>query len=199
MVSCAALSRAAVAIGIGASVLAGCAAPEQQMNLMATKRNLAKFISAAQDEAACSAAAGANPAYAPLRPHMPWEDIGQASLSQMTDQSHATDEEIAALDTLNRALAQCRNQLLAVTQSTLPSFGPLIEHGRDQDDAVFVKLAERKITWGDAVMALKANRTALRSDVIANAEKVDSNLDKMQQNQINRRTTLLSSVIRIIP
>jgi hypothetical protein len=106
---------------------------------------------------------------------------------------------VVSLDAWNRAINFCRARLLATTDAILPGFGPLIERGRDEDDAVFVRLAQQKIGWGDAVMALKTNRTKLHGDIIAKADQVDAELNRMQQDQLDRQTTLLSSAIRILP
>ncbi len=48
-------------------------------------------------------------------------------------------------------------------------------------------------------MRLKSNRTELRARLIARADQVIAEIDKLQQEQLNRRTTILSSVIRILP
>jgi hypothetical protein len=149
---------------------------------------------------ACRAAAAAKPGYAVLAPHMPLDDIGLATLQQMIAPARATSDDIAALEAWVRDVNTCRESLmLKVSESALQSFGPLVERGRDADDAVFVKLAQRKITWGEAVVALRVNRTKLRADVIASGRQVVAEIDKAQQQQLNRRADILNAVIRTLP
>jgi hypothetical protein len=78
---------------------------------------------------------------------------------------------------------------------------PAIELGRpvDEDDATFVQLAEYKVTCGKSVMQLRRNSMELHADLIARAGQVLAELGKLQQEQINRRATILSSIIRILP
>jgi hypothetical protein len=191
--------RRAGSAAVAVALLSGCAFPSQTANLYAAKRDLAFFRSAAQQAVTCRAAATANPRYAILAPHVDLNDVGTTTLPQMIDPALATPAETAALHAWAREVNTCREQLLVSVESTLPSFGPLIERGRDDDDAIFVKLAEHKISWGEAVVALKTNRTNLRGDIVAKADQVDANFNKLRQDQLNRRADLLSSAIRILP
>jgi hypothetical protein len=130
---------------------------------------------------------------------MPLADIATVSLPQMTNPRLASEDEIAALDTWIDDLNACRGQLLEVTYATIPSLGPIIEEARNEDYLAFVKLARRRQTWGETVMRLMSNRTKLRADVIARVDQVIGTVGEMQQEQLNRRSAILSSVIRILP
>ena len=88
---------------------------------------------------------------------------------------------------------------MKVTYNTLPSFGPIIEAARDEDDATFVQLSEQRVTWGEAVKRLKRNRTTLRANLTARADQVLAELGKQEQEQLNRRATIFSSIIRALP
>ena len=164
-----------------------------------TELDLQRFVAATNDAIACRATAAQNPRYRILDERMALTDIGSASLPQMTDPALATRAQILALDAWSHDLNACREQLLQVTYNTLPSFGPIIEAARDQDDATFVQLAERKVTWGKAVMQLKRSRTTLRADLTGRADQVLAEHGKQEQEQLNRRATILSSIIRILP
>ena len=161
--------------------------------------DLQRFVVAAQDAVGCRATAARNPRYLVLDRHMPLADVGSASLPQMLDRTLATGAEVSALDAWDHDVNACRERLLQVTDRTLPSFGPIIEASRDADDAVFVKLAQHRLTWGEAVMRLKDNRTKLRASVVDRADQVTAELGRAQQEQLGRRTAILSSVIRILP
>jgi hypothetical protein len=177
---------------------AACVAPAQ-LEIRNAELDLQRFVAATNDAIACRATAAQNPRYRILDERMPLTDIGSASLPQMADPSLATRAQIPALHAWSHDLNACREQLLQVTYNTLPSFGPIIEAARDQDDATFVQLTERKVTWGEAVMRLKKNRTTLRADLTARADQVLAELGNQQQEQLNRRATILSSIIRVLP
>jgi hypothetical protein len=179
-------------------VAAACAAPSQ-LEIRNTELDLQRFVAATNDAIAWRATAAQNPQYRSLDERMPLTDIGSASLPQMTDPGLATRAQISALDAWSHDLNACREQLLQVTYNTLPSFGPIIEAARDRDDATFVQLTERKVTWGEAVMRLRKTRTTLRADLTAHADQVLAELGKQEEEQRNRRATILSSIVRVLP
>jgi len=187
------------AVAAALLMLGACAGPAQIARVQAGQDSLQRFVAATQEALACRAAAAANPRYADIRRHMPLGDAGEATLPQLLDPSRATKEEVVALAAWVADSNACRQRLLQVADGTFPSFGPIIEAARDQDDVVFVRLADRELTWGQAVIHLRRNGTKLRHDLIARADRVAADIDKMQQEQLNRRTTILSSVIRILP
>jgi hypothetical protein len=177
-------------------VVAACAGPSQ-LERRNIGLDLQRFVAAANDALACRTTAAQNPRYPILDERMQLTDIGSASLPQMTDSGLATWAQILALDAWSRDLNRCPEPLLQATYNTLPCFGPIIEAARDEDDATFVQLTEQKVAWGNAVMQLKRNRTRLRADLTARADQVLAELGK--QEQLNRRATLLSSIIRTLP
>jgi hypothetical protein len=179
-------------------VAAACADPSQ-LKMRDIQVDLQRFVAATNDAVACRAAAAQNPRYRMLDEHMPLTNIGSASLYQMANPYLATRAEISALDAWSHDLNACREQLLDITNNTLPSFGPIIEAGANEDDATFVQLAEHKLAWGEAVMQLRINSTKLRAALITRADQVLGELAKLEQEQLNRRTTILSSIIRIFP
>jgi hypothetical protein len=170
-----------------------------QLEIRNSELDLQRFVVATNDAIACRTAAAQNPRYRILDERMPLTDIGSASLPQMTDPDLATRAQILALDTWSRDLNRCREPLLQATYNTLPSFGPIIEAARDEDDATFVQLTEHKVTWGKAVTQLKRNRTTLRANLTAGADQVLAELGKQEQEQLNRRATIVSSIIRTLP
>lgn len=185
------------ALAVALPLVAACGAA-QFVAPYATQANLQRFSTAAQEAVACRAAAARNTRYRILERRLPLADIGSASLVQMTDPEFATPSEIAALDAWTSDLTVCRERLLTVTSDTLPAFGPIIEASRDDDDATFVELAQHKLSWGKAVMRLKQTRTKLRSTLLAHADQVTGESRRLEQEQLNRRVKLLSTVLDIL-
>lgn len=180
-------------------LISACSSPAEQAAVQGTQDDLQRFVAATEDALKCRAEVSARPRYRLLLQRLPLTDLGTATLPQMTEPDFATPEEISTLDGWTRGVNACRQQLLQAAEATFPICGPAIEVARDNDDAVFVKLAERKLTWGQAVMQLKVNRTKLRADLFARADQFVSELGKLQQAEWNRRATILSSIIRILP
>lgn len=178
-------------------VLAGCGA-SQAFAPYATQADLQRFAATAHASVDCRAAAARNPRYRILDRRMPLADIGAASLGQMTDQDLATNGEVAALAAWTAELNACRAPILQVANETFPAFGPIIEAARDDDDAILVDLAQRKLPWGKAVLRLKGTRTKLRADLIAHSDQVLGESRRLQQEQLNRRVKLLSTVLDIL-
>ncbi len=180
-------------------LLAACTNPEHDAQVQALDTALRGATVATQEAIGCRARLAQEPRFRMLQRRMPLTDIGSATLPQMADPAHATLEEIVALDAWSRGLNTCRERLLQALNTTLPSLGPIVEASRDDDAAAFVALAHRRSTWGDTVVRLMKNRTKLRAALIDQANQTVADISKLQQQQFNRRTTILSSVIRILP
>lgn len=179
-------------------VLGACGLDEAAKTLH-TENSLRRFRDATQDAVECRTAVARNPQYRILDRRMPLIDIDAASLWQMAELELATKGEILALNAWISDLKPCRDRLIRVVIITLPSFRPIFEAGWNDDEAVFVKLTNHKIGWGEALMALKSNATKLQTAVISHAEQVLADLEKQEEAQISRRTAILSSVIGKLP
>jgi hypothetical protein len=191
------------ACAVAMALLGACVGSESRSQMKAQKvqaqENLQRFRAAAEQAVHCRAAAAGNSRYQGLNEHMPLADLDDATLSQMTDKTFATDSEIAALDSWTRDVNRCLEPLLHEANATIPSFGPILEASWNGDTAVFVKLAHREMTWGEAVIRLKSNRTKMRADLIARADQVSAQISKVDQTEYNRSTSIITSVIGIVP
>jgi hypothetical protein len=88
------------------------------------------------------------PAAAPLRVHEPF-NVNDATLSQLADNSFATEAEIASVSAVHPRLRACQNEFLAQVAKLAPTFAPLFAKSyRDSDDDT-VALIQRQMTWGD--------------------------------------------------
>lgn len=188
------------ALGVLAVLLLGaCTDQEQKAQVQALDTALQRARTATQEAIDCRAHLAQESRFRILERRMPLMDIGSATLPQLADPAHATAKEIVALDAWSRDLNTCRERLLQALNTTLPSLGPIVEASRDDDAAAFVALAHQRSTWGDTVAQLMKNRTKLRAALIDQANQTVADISKLQQQQFDRRTTILSSVIRILP
>lgn len=191
--------RSVAILGLVVVLLGACTSQEQKAQVQALDSALLRARMATREAVDCRDRLAQAPRYRVLAQRMPLTDIGAATLPQMADPGLATREEIAALDDWTRNLNICRERLLLAIDTALPSLGPIIEAARDDDAAAFVALAHHRLTWGATVMRLMKNRTKLRAALIAQANRTVTDISRLQQQELDRRTTILSSVIRILP
>ncbi len=185
------------ACAVVVALLSACESlPRSQMN---AQNNLRRFRAAAQHAVQCRAAAARKPSNQVLNEHMPLTDLDNATLTQMVDKKLATNSEIAALGSWTGDVNRCLEPLLREANVTIPSVGPIIEASWNSDTAVFVKLAHRQVTWGEAVISLKSNSTKMRADLIARGDQVAAEIGKLEQAQYDRRTAIITAVIGILP
>jgi hypothetical protein len=191
------------ACAVAIALLGACADSESRSQMKAQKmqaqEDLRRFRDAAQQAVHCRAEAAQNSRYQVLSEHMPLTDLDDATLSQMTDKNFATDSEIAALDAWTRDMNRCLEALVREANATIPSFGPVVEASWNDDTVVFVKLAHREMTWGEAVIRLKSNTIKMRADLIARADQVSAQISKVDQTEYNRSTSIITSIIGLLP
>jgi len=188
---------------VAIALLGACADSESRSQVKAQKmqaqEDLRRFREAAQQAVHCRAEAARDSRYQVLSEHMPLTDLDDATLFQMTDKEFATESEIAALDAWTRDMNRCLEALVREANATIPSFGPIVEASWDSDTVVFVKLAHREMTWGEAVIRLKSNTIKMRADLIARADQVSAQISKVDQTEYNRSTSIITSIIGILP
>lgn len=186
------------ALAVTVPLLGACSGSVWQSE-RSTENSLRDFRAAAQRATECRALAARNPRYHILQEHMPLTDIQAATLSQMASQKFATKDEISALGYWTSDLNACLEPLLQKADATIPGIGPILEAWWDDDNVVFVKLVHHQVTWGEVVVRLRSNRTKMRANAIARADRVSEDISKMELAQFNRRTAIVSSVIGILP
>jgi hypothetical protein len=148
---------------------------------------------------ACRAVIAAKPRYALLAAHMPLDDIDRSTLLQMTDQQLITDAERAALFAWNQELRTCSDAALATAMRSLPVFAPIIMEARAENDAILALLAERKLTWGAAVVRLRTNRARALGKVADRATEMIVQSTRAEQTELARRTSVLNALIGTLP
>lgn len=193
------IGRIVLAAGLMTASLDACSPMSESAAIESYLNSVAQFRIAADKAVACRNAAAESPRYQVLFRHVPLADIDAASLRQMADRSFATGEESALLGGWIESLNHCTRPLLQATAVTLPNLGPIIEASLNNDDAVYVGLVQHRLAWGEAVLRLKSNRTKMRAELLAGADRILEQSIERQQGTLNRRANLLSSVIRIIP
>jgi hypothetical protein len=155
---------------------------------------------AAQQVQECRATAAGKPEYHMLRTHIPLADIDQADLGQMADVRLISPPEIVMLADWSRDIQQCRNEVVdAATRSNLAGYIPIVLADWDRQDSIVVQLVQRKIPWGEAVLRLKASRTALLAGISEETDRRGSAVTRSAEAARSNRAALLNALVRLVP
>ena len=190
--------RRVVVPGVAVLLLVGCSNALSQSRLQA-QDNLRRFRAAGQREINCRAAAARNPHYQILRQDMPLTNFAAITLSEMSNQNFATKNEILALNSWTSDINACLEPFIQETDATIPSIGPIMEASWNDENVVFVRLAHHRMKWGEAVTVLRTDKIKLRSDLIDRADKVSEELSRIELARFNRRTSVITTVLGILP
>jgi hypothetical protein len=181
----------------GLSALAACHSVTTGMAPVETVAPTVLATSRAAD--ACRAEIAAKPRYVLLAVHMPLDDIDRSTLAQMSDQQLITDAERAALFAWNADLRTCSDAALATSMRAVPAFAPIIMEARAENDAILALLAERKLTWGTAVVRLRTNRAHALGKVADRATDLIVQIARTEQAEEARRISVLNALIGTLP
>jgi len=126
-------------------LLAGCLTAAQRQVVAIAQ------VAKAQNEKtmACLQKITTNPAYEPLAKHAPLDSRINPTLTQLSDRSVTTDDEIQLINIIHNEIASCREQAIEGLMPVLPGIIPIIVRGYHEGDLITVDLMERKITWGE--------------------------------------------------
>jgi hypothetical protein len=147
----------------------------------------------------CRSSVSGTPEYRTLAPHMPLVDVNEATLTQMTDTSLASRDDFYVIADWQRDIRACRARLLEVIEREDPLYIPIVLTGWNNDDEVLVLLAQRKLTWGDAVMRLRVNRAETLTKVADQLSRSMAQLNQEREAALSRRVSFINAVLKAIP
>jgi hypothetical protein len=172
-----------------ALLLTGCAtAAQRQYQTMAAGNR--EIIAQAKS---CTAEIYNAPEAAGLRRHSPL-DPREATLTQLSDLSLPTKEEVAAILMLHPRLQACRKAILDGLLNTTPSIIPILakEYAAADDDTI--ALVQRKLPWGERMRRARDRVVALQSALQVEAQRVVSGLEQSHQAELSRRQAALNAM-----
>ena len=100
---------------------------------------------------ACTVDARGHQDVAALVGKIPWS--GKATFDQLADESYLTKSETTAIGRYHTLIQPCRSMWLDGYQAIAPAMVPTIATLLTETDIVYVKMVQRKTTWGDANQA----------------------------------------------
>jgi hypothetical protein len=188
-----ALGTSRVPSGLLLLLVAAC----QPANEVRSPTDASAFAQQAQE---CRTGVARKPEYQVLRAHMPLSDIEQADLGQMADARSISPPEVAALADWADEIQRCRNEIMtAAEHSGLSSYVPIVLADGDRQDRIIVQLMQRKISWGEAILQLKASRTVLLAAISAESEHRGSERSRSAEADRANHAAMLNAFTRLVP
>ena len=84
-------------------------------------------------------------------------------------------------------------------QSGLSSYVPIVLADRDRQDRIIVQLMQRKISWGEAILQLKASRTILLAGISEESEHRGSERSRSAEADRANHAAMLNAFTRLVP
>jgi len=163
-------------------LISGCATQAQrQYQAMATnnKEVIAQFVS-------CATAVANAPEAVPIRAHVPLRAT-EATLSQLSDASHASKPEIDAIVDLHPRIKECEQAVLNGFLQSTPSFIPILtsSFNRGEDDVLL--LIQQKITWGEYNKRRRDRATEVQAEIQSASQQIISGLQHQHETELAQR------------
>jgi len=143
----------------------------------------------------CNQKIESNPAYSILLPHTPlnWA-TNDPTLTQLADNSLATDEEIAAIIALYNESAPCRAQQIEDYMKIVPGLVPILVQSYHAAEIVVVDLIQRKISWGEANKTLLAQKDEYRIRARDAYQQLGRELQASHEAELAQRQQALNAL-----
>ena len=166
----------------GVLLISGCATHAQQLYKQTVEAYKATNAEAGQ----CVAALAENPLFTPLSVHLA---IGNSpsTLEQQADTAIATPDEVSLLLKWHLGLQSCHDRYLAVAQEKFGFMVPTTQENYLSYDAVYLKLAKRQITYGDANQQLAQARVAAGARRSAAGKRWEAELNQENREELAQR------------
>lgn len=183
-------ARLLAAAGIVAVCLAGCQTEPQkqlpaQQQIDATEAAFATLHS-------CMNQLTGSPAHAALRAHSP--PGGKYSLEPISDPSYAADEEIKALYAARPHTLTCRYAFLNQLAHVGPGYVPIYTREWTQADDSFIRLIQKKETWGEYFTQDRGLAKDANSQNSAEYHRIVAGIQTSQQAEIARRQAAAAAI-----
>ncbi|HWZ63026.1 MAG TPA: hypothetical protein VNX02_08390 [Steroidobacteraceae bacterium] len=133
-----------------------------------------------------------SPAHAVERAHAP--PGGKYSLEPISDPSYATDEEIKALYAARPHILTCRYAFLNQLSNVGPGYVPIFTREWYQNDASFVRLIQKKATWGEYLIEGRGLANDANAKEHAEYQRIVAGVQTSQQAEIARRQAAAAAI-----
>lgn len=162
-------------------LLAGCqTGAQQEMGRQAT------IMTTGFDRAnACAAAVEVTPAFQLLKRYFPLKEA--PSLQMQANRSKATPEEARAIFEAHSSVAPCRKIRIETANAVDPLLAAPFAELYARTDAVYLGVAEKKITWGEFAQGYWAASAEFQKQYSAAAAQIKQGLSQSHDAEVARR------------
>lgn len=164
-----------------------------------TRQLSAALDSASRQAIECRSAISNKPEHRTIAVHLPLVDVSRATLAEMLDTNLINQDDYRTLIEWQKDVRRCQSETMNVLQRSAPVYLPIVLAAWNKDDEVFILLARRKVTWGDALMRLKANRAELLANLAGQMARTEAALNETKQATLDRRASALEALIGLVP
>jgi hypothetical protein len=176
-------------------LLAGCSTAVDE----GSNRLLSDAITIEREAVACNRSIASEARYQDITHLLPLVAPYQASVIQMTNTGRAGDGEIRALTAWTQDIQQCRPQVIGYVRQSSPASLALVLSAWTDEDAVFVDVIQRKLSWGAAATRLRAIQVKLLSELTDRAIQIDAQLSSAKQADLSRRVAIFDALTNLAP
>lgn len=177
------LATKVIAAALTLPMIGGCGPTMAQRQLQTTAAENRAAVAGAQ---ACLLEVYNSPQAASIRPHIAFNPA-EATLAQMSDQSLATPDEIAAILAVYPRYKACQRQAIADLSRSMPTAVPILERTYAAGDDDTALLIQRRISWGDRLRRGRDRALAAAEQIRGAARRTFAALQAEHEAELERR------------
>jgi len=122
-----------------------------------------------------------------------------ATLPQMTDTRLASPGDITSLGTWLKNLEECRHEISRIALRDFPTALAILVTAWNKEDETFILLATQKLTWGKAIMAIRASHAEMLNALVRQAQQLAQQASAERQAELSRRIALFTALTNLAP
>jgi hypothetical protein len=189
------MPRVTVPWTLGSFLLLGCSTAAD----VQSKHLLSDALTVERQAIACNRSVASDARYQHLTNLLPLAALYQASVLQMTNANLATDEEIGTLMAWTQDMQKCRRAELEYIRQNLLLSLSLVLSAWTEEDEIFVRVIQRKLSWGVAATHLRAAQVKLLAALTDRSIQLDAQLNSATQAELSRRVAIFDALTNLVP
>jgi hypothetical protein len=128
-----------------------------------------------------------------VRPHVPL-NFRELTLTQLSDQSLPTKQEVDAVLALHPRIQACRKAALDGLLNTAPSVIPMLARAFAEADDDTIAFVQRKRPWGEYARRARDRALAVQAGLQTEGQRITAGLEQSHQAELSRRQAALNAL-----
>ncbi|MBW0005588.1 MAG: hypothetical protein JO216_19130 [Hyphomicrobiales bacterium] len=141
----------------------------------------------------CLLEVATDPQFAGLARYMPL-DGSPITIEQKANQALATPEQGKAILAWRSRVTPCREAVDTAAQGYAPDFVPALLRAQNASDVVWVKLAQREVSWGSALQEIASIQATSRERRQQVARQIESDLQRRHQAELAQQQAVVNTI-----